>query len=90
MNDETRWDQDPPHDERLARLLRAGNADAPYFAVDWEHLCRMVMRSAGSSSRARLVGVRGAMGTRGSGGEHRGHDPEWVPPLAGYLYFSRN
>jgi hypothetical protein len=48
MNDETRWDQDPPHDEGLARLLRAG--DAPYHAVDWEHLCRTVMRSAVSSA----------------------------------------
>ncbi len=47
MNDETRWDQDPPHDEGLARLLRAG--DPPYHAVDWEHLCRMVMRRARNS-----------------------------------------
>jgi hypothetical protein len=50
MNDQTRWDQDPPHDAGLARLLRTGNADAPYLAVDWEQLCRTVMRRARTSA----------------------------------------
>jgi hypothetical protein len=46
MSDETRWDQDPPSDELLARLLRAGGAAVPDGVVDWERLCRNVMRSA--------------------------------------------
>jgi hypothetical protein len=50
MIDETRWDQDPPLDDRLARLLRAGDADTPYRAVDWEHLCRTVMRRAATAT----------------------------------------
>ncbi len=46
MSDQIRWDQDPPPDEALARLLRAGDAAVPHGAVDWERLCRNVMRSA--------------------------------------------
>jgi hypothetical protein len=48
MNDEIRWDQDPPPDEGLARLLRAGDT-APYLAIDWERLYRHVMRGAANS-----------------------------------------
>jgi hypothetical protein len=50
MIDEIRWDQDPPPDEVLARLLRAGDAAAPHLAVDWERLCRNVMRGAANSA----------------------------------------
>jgi hypothetical protein len=54
MTDESRWDQDPPPDESLARLLGAGAAAAPADAVDWERLVRGVMRAAGSDiGRAR-------------------------------------
>jgi hypothetical protein len=53
MSDEIRWDQDPPPDESLARVLRAGGA-APIEAVDWERLCQCVMRGAASEpGRAR-------------------------------------
>jgi len=49
MNDEIRWDHDPPRDEGLGRLLRAGDSPSLYFAVDWERLCRNVMRGAANS-----------------------------------------
>ena len=53
MSDEIRWDQDPPPDESLARLLRAGGG-APIEAVDWEGLFQRVMRGAASDpGRAR-------------------------------------
>lgn len=48
MTDESRWDQDPPPDESLARLLGTAAA-APFDAVDWERLVRGVMRAAGSN-----------------------------------------
>jgi hypothetical protein len=47
MSDENRWDQDPLRDERLARMLRAGEPDR---AVDWEELCREVMRGTTRST----------------------------------------
>jgi hypothetical protein len=50
MSDEIRWDQDPLRDERLARMLRAGSAGVPDRAVDWEGLCREVMRGATRSA----------------------------------------
>lgn len=46
MSDEMRWDQDPPPDESLARLLRAGDTAVPHRAVNWDRLCRSVMQSA--------------------------------------------
>jgi hypothetical protein len=49
MTDEIRWDQDPLSDERLARLLRAGDADVPYQSVDWDQLRRSVMERAASA-----------------------------------------
>jgi hypothetical protein len=46
MSDEMRWDRDPPRDEALARLLRAGDAAIPYRAVNWARLSDEVMRRA--------------------------------------------
>jgi hypothetical protein len=50
MSDEIRWDRDPLRDEGLARILRAGNAAVPQDTVDWERLCRNVMRGAANSA----------------------------------------
>jgi hypothetical protein len=53
MNHPSHWsfDQDPPRDEALARLLRA--ADAPTGeAVDWERLHAAIMRRATGSAGA--------------------------------------
>ena len=50
MSDEIRWDQDPLRDERLARMLHAGDAGTPDRTVDWEGLCREVMRGATRSA----------------------------------------
>jgi len=46
MSDEMRWDEDPPRDEALARLLRAGDAAVPYRTVNWARLSTEVMRRA--------------------------------------------
>jgi hypothetical protein len=53
MNDPSHWsfDQDPPRDDALARLLRAADSSAG-GAVDWERLHTAVMRAATASSGA--------------------------------------
>ena len=53
MNDPSHWsfDQDPPRDDTLARLLRAADSSAG-GAVDWERLHTVVMRAATASSGA--------------------------------------
>ncbi len=44
MNDETRWDIDPPRDEALGHLLHEGGAAMPVSAVNWSRIRREVMR----------------------------------------------
>lgn len=56
MNDPGHWSlhQDPPHDEALARQLRAAEGAAPGEDVDWERLRAAIMartaRPAGSAA----------------------------------------
>jgi hypothetical protein len=55
MNDEMHrsTDRDPPPDEALGRVLRAGGADIPAGAVEWQRLRREIMRRAMSGGRSR-------------------------------------
>jgi hypothetical protein len=53
MNDDNRWDRDPLPDRRLARMLRAGGADVPHVAVDWDGLCRRIMHGVAMESKRR-------------------------------------
>ena len=54
MNDPSRWsfDQDPPRDEALARLLRAAAEPAPGADVDWERLHARILRGRGRDTGA--------------------------------------
>ena len=56
MNGPSHWsfDQDPPRDDTLARVLRAGDRSAG-GAVDWEQLHAAIMRAAAASSGAAPV-----------------------------------
>jgi hypothetical protein len=53
MNDPSHWsfDQDPPRDDTLARVLRAADSSAG-GTVDWERLHAAIMRAAVASSGA--------------------------------------
>ena len=59
MNGPSHWsfDQDPPRDDTLARVLRAGDRSAG-GAVDWEQLHAAIMRAAAASSGAAPVAQR--------------------------------
>jgi hypothetical protein len=48
MNGPSRWsfDQDPPRDPALARLLRAADHPAPDVGVDWERMHAAILRHA--------------------------------------------
>jgi hypothetical protein len=55
MNDEIHWntDRDPPLDEALGRVLRAGGAGIPSDVVDWQRLRGEILRRAMGGGRSR-------------------------------------
>ncbi|HEX3233607.1 MAG TPA: hypothetical protein VHR41_05390 [Gemmatimonadales bacterium] len=55
MNDPSRWsfDQDPPRDAALERLLRAADRPAPGADVDWERMHAAILRGVHGAAAPR-------------------------------------